>query len=77
MAFQPVSVNTGTDDEDGMLVFIEGRLVAVLVQLSGLHDDREGSWFLEAGFGRCSAVPVPVFSDLNQAQSWIESRLLS
>jgi hypothetical protein len=48
---QPTQVAT-INDEDGMLVFFDGRLVAVLVRLSDKNEVAPGDWYLEAGFGR-------------------------
>ncbi len=38
LILQPVQVATGLDEE-GMLVFAENRLIAVLVQLSDAHEE--------------------------------------
>ena len=53
---QAVTVETGSADEDGRLVFVNDRLLAILVRLE--RDDHVepefwGRWFLEAGFGPC------------------------
>lgn len=72
---QPVQVGTGSYDIDGHLVFADGLLAAVLVQLSGFHEDLAGMWFLEAGFGLVSSAAQPTFADLDEAQTWIEQRL--
>lgn len=75
---QSVRVGTGSDEE-GLLVFdADQRLVAVLVQLSERHDGLglAGHWFLEAGFGPVDGCDYPTFADLNQAQEWIERRVL-
>jgi hypothetical protein len=53
LAFQPVSLANGDDDE-GMLVFLDDKLVAVLARLSAQHDGKAGQWFLECGFGPLS-----------------------
>ena len=77
LRLQPVRVATGLDEE-GMLVFAEGRLVAVLVQLSDAHEDLglAGHWFLETSYGLHSAGRVPAFLDLDAAQAWISQRLV-
>ena len=36
--FQPVQVATGSDDQESQLVFVDGFLAAVLVQLSKLYE---------------------------------------
>ena len=75
LRLQPVRVATGCDDTDSQLVFADDLLVAVLVQLSDLHEQAGGMWFLEAGFGPVSGLNVPTFVDLNAAQTWISERL--
>jgi hypothetical protein len=72
---QPTQVAT-TNDEDGMLVFFDGRLVAVLVRLSDENEVAPGDWYLEAGFGRgLDGRNHPVFPTLDAAQGWIEERV--
>ena len=75
LRLQPVQVATGSDDQESQLVFADGFLVAVLVQLSYQHEDEAGKWFLEAGFGRVDDYKAPLFADLDMAQAWIEGRL--
>lgn len=69
MAFtlRPVRVETGCEDEEGRLVFRGGKLVAVLVRLSGRHGDGAGRWFLEHGFGGLDDPVPPCFPDLGAA----------
>ncbi len=76
LILQPVQVATGLDEE-GMLVFAEHRLIAVLVQLSDIHKELgvTGQWFLETGYGRYLAGEHPTFPDLDAAQAWISQRL--
>ena len=75
LRLQPVQVATGSYDTEGQLVFADGFLVAVLVRLSDDHDDLAGMWFMEAGFGRVVTTALPLFADIDKAQSWIEQRL--
>jgi hypothetical protein len=75
LRLQPVQVATGSYDTEGQLVFADGFLAAVLVRLSGFHEDEAGMWFLEAAFGSVDAVIRPTFADLDEAQTWIEQRL--
>ena len=74
--FQAVQVANG-HDEEGRLVFAEGRLIAVLVQLSGLHEELSvaGQWFLETGYGRRLTGEHPTVPDLSAAGEWIQQRL--
>ena len=41
LTFRPVRIATGSEDEDGCLVFNEDHLIAVPVRLSDLHGDAE------------------------------------
>jgi hypothetical protein len=75
LTLQPTQVAT-INDEDGMLVFFNGRLMAVLVHLSDENDVAPGDWYLEAGFGRGLDGPNhPAFPSLDAAQVWIKERL--
>ena len=76
LTFQAVQVANG-HDEEGRLAFAEGRLIAVLVQLSGLHEEQgvAGQWFLETGYGRGLAGEHPTFPNLSAAEEWIQQRL--
>lgn len=67
---QPTQVAT-INDEEGMLVFFDGRLVAVLVRLSDKNEVAPGDWYLEAGFGRGHGPTHPTFPTLDAAQGWI------
>ena len=75
LTLQPTRVATGSDEE-GMLVYAEGRLVAVLVHLSEENEIAPGDWYLEAGFGsRLDGPYHPTFPSLGAAQDWIEQQL--
>jgi hypothetical protein len=71
---KPVRVATGAD-EDGCLVFNDGRLVAVLVRLSDQHEVAPGQWFYEAGFGPLDGPDHPTFPSIEEAQSYIAERI--
>ena len=73
LRLEPVLVETGSDDEQGLLVFSNDRLVAVLVRLSDQHDSSAGSWFVESSFGIREAHRT--FTDLTAAQEWISAEL--
>ena len=74
LRLEPVLIATGSEDEEGRLVFLGSHLVAVLVQLSDRHEEA-GKWFLEAGFGRVDHTNSPIFMNLEDAQAWIEQQL--
>lgn len=75
MKLQPVQIATGSNDRESRLVFEDGMLVAVLVQLSGEHDSQAGKWFLEVGFGPVEDAHAPLFDDLDTAEAWIACHL--
>lgn len=74
LTLQPVEVAARHDNE-GQLVFADGRLVALLVRLSQLHEDAAGRWFLEVGFEALDYPSAIDFPDLDAALAWIEARL--
>ena len=74
LTFQSIRVGVG-DDGEGRLVYADGALAAVLVQLGPIHGARTGWWFLEAGFGRLDGPSPPAFPDLAVARGWIQQRL--
>lgn len=75
VVLQPISVDTRSPDQSGMLVLINGLLVAVLVRLDAPWHERHGAWHMEAGFGRLAGVRAPVFDTLEDALRWIRCRL--
>jgi hypothetical protein len=58
--------------EQGLLVFVDGALVAVFSHLNETCEgDLKGCWFLEAGFGRCEYVAAPVLNSQEEAEGWV------
>ncbi|WP_238313973.1 hypothetical protein [Methylobacterium crusticola] len=72
---QPIAVDTGSPDREGMLVMANGLLVAVLVRLDTPEHERRGSWFLETGLGRLQGVRAPAFESLEEATRWLRKLL--
>jgi len=75
LGFQPVTVETNAPDEEGCLVFVNNRLVAVLVRLSHKHGRKAGRWYLEHGFSKLEGLIPPIFADLDEAQDWVVQRI--
>ena len=75
LRLHPVQVATGSDDQESRLVFVDGLLTAILVRLSAIHGADAGRWHMEAGFGRIHDATAPIFSDLDEAQTWIADQL--
>ena len=74
LQLQPVELATESGGSESYIVFSDGFLVAVLVRLSGLHQEEAGMWFLETGFGRLSGPEQPPFPSLDVVQAWIMQR---
>lgn len=71
-----IHIDTASDDQQGELVFADGKLVAVLVRLgSEAHGDDRGCWFAEAGFGPCDPPAKHVFVTRDEATGWIRERI--
>jgi hypothetical protein len=70
LTLEPILVAAGEEGE-GRLVFRDGWLVAVLVRLSAQHDEQEGFWYLEKGFGALDGPELPSFETLEEAIVWI------
>lgn len=75
VTMQPIAVNTGSDDRDGMLVIANGMLVAVLVQLSTPEHENFGDWFVEVALGPLRTHLAPTFGNLDEATRWLRQRL--
>lgn len=76
IGLEPVDIDTGSDDREGMLVNRDGRLVAILVRLSEGHDGA-GKWFVEAGFGMLRDLRDTTFPTLETAREWFASQMTS
>jgi two-component system, response regulator PdtaR len=76
MTYQRIRVETGSADEEGLLVLRNNKLVAVLVQVSDEIDDPDlrNKWLVEAGFGPClgRGHSPGVFDSLAAAAAWVQ-----
>ncbi len=78
MVFQPIRVNTASQDREGQLVLANDELVAALVRLEGEeHGTLRGAWLLEAGFGSCRDGTRRPFLTLREAEQWLSEQLAS
>ncbi|ACA15133.1 conserved hypothetical protein [Methylobacterium sp. 4-46] len=72
-------VNTAGPDHQGCLLFVDRRLVAVLVRLEQdafLDPEFWGHWFLEAGFGPCQPRGrAPSFATTDEALGWARQQV--
>ena len=76
ITLQPVDVLTGSNDREGRLLLVDGRLAAVLIRL----DDQahigllRGAWYIEHGFGSLEHHHE-IFASLDEAAASIVSWL--
>ena len=72
-----VKIATGCADEHGFLVYVDGALAAVFARLDDeTHGSHQGYWYLEAGFGRCSAPTSGLmFATSAEAEEWVLKQL--
>ncbi len=72
ITWRPVRVGVGSSDEEGRMVLVNGKLVAILVHLTGAYDNPElrNKWFVEAGFGPLSEKHE-LFSTWEEAEAWV------
>jgi hypothetical protein len=72
ITWRPVRVGTGSSDEEGQMALVNGKLVAILVHLTGPYTNPglHGKWFVEAGFGPLSQKHE-LFSTLEEAETWV------
>jgi hypothetical protein len=73
---QPIEVLTASEDREGRLVLVEGKLAAVLVRLSDqAHEPLlRGAWYVEAGFGFLDGRHE-LFASFDEAVASIERNL--
>jgi hypothetical protein len=71
VSFQEIMLDTGNTDDRAVLVLRNGRLIAVLSQLSEMHDDMAGRWFVEAVFGPTPSTDRHVFDDPTDFADWL------
>lgn len=71
---EAIKIETGSEDEDGMLVFKGQRLVAVFVRLADRSHEQglSGLWNLEIRFDVPAAEAHPLFRDIEHGLAWLE-----
>ncbi|WP_407519841.1 hypothetical protein [Methylobacterium oryzisoli] len=69
---QATRITTESGQEDGLLLFHDGSLVAVISHLRhSVTDEFAGRWFVEAGFGPCARGGSRMFDTAEDAQRWV------
>ena len=78
ISIQPVKVLIDGQDSEGRLIFADGQLCAVIVQLDGESHltEHKSFWNLEAGFGKCNVRSAPLFKSPEEAGSWVQEALM-
>lgn len=67
-----VRIAAESGHEDGMLLFVNGSLMAIVTHLHhSVTDEFAGRWFVEAGFGPCSYRRPELFDTAEQAKRWV------
>lgn len=67
-----LQVRTGSADSNGMLMFLDDHLIAVLVELTDeIHGDARGRWALENTFGLFNLSAPETFASIEQAWDWL------
>ncbi len=75
-ALEPVKVAVSKHDENGVIVRVNDRIVAVLIRLdAAFYNEDRGHWYLEAGFGLCAGFAPAPFAELSDGLVWIAKRL--
>lgn len=72
---QPVTLDTGSSDQEGRLVLANGRVVAILVRLDAPEHEGIEGWFLEVGLGRLRGLRPAPFDSLEAATRWVRQHL--
>ncbi len=67
-----LNIRTGTDDRNGLLMLLDGELVAILIELSdAVHEEACGRWALEMSFGLDDGRAPETFVSIEQAWDWV------
>ena len=74
-ALEPARIAVETGDEAGVIVRVDGCVVAILIRLdSSFYAQDRGRWYVEAGFGRCAGTLPATFERLSEGLLWIAER---
>jgi hypothetical protein len=79
VALQAVQVLNDGGMRQGYLVLCGGSLAAVLIAVTEEDTGTDPGWYVEAGFGPCSALRVvnpPVFAQLEEVAPWVLQQMV-
>ena len=69
-------IRTDSDDSNGVLLFDDGELVAILIELADeSHGDQRGRWIVEAIFGVQRARNSKTFARASDAADWVSENV--
>jgi hypothetical protein len=71
-----VLLESMSGDEEGLLLFVRGKLVAVLVRLSDIHEGLEGAWHVETTYNSAVVPNGATFSDLDEFERNLRMNLV-
>jgi hypothetical protein len=77
LSFEPVTLDGNYGDEEAVLVFRDGHLLAIAARLGGGHAELAGHWYVEKTFGNLADAGPETFIDQGALQDWFSSRLRS
>ena len=76
LTHQPILIDTRSRDEEGTLVFWDGKLVALLICLADeCHGELRGHWFPEVLLGALSRRRPGLFESKTAALAWVRQCL--
>ncbi|RAK57010.1 hypothetical protein [Phenylobacterium deserti] len=74
ITFLPIEVALHPRRTEGLQIFCDGALCAVLTRLDE-EVDPPGGWFVEAAFGALDDRQHPSFLELNEVEAWVRKTL--
>jgi hypothetical protein len=74
VSYHRVRIATDSEDDEGLLAMVDGRLVAILTRLDAPFHGEQRGWWHECGFGRHDGRP-DLFPTLADVTRWIVRRL--
>lgn len=71
-------IRTDSSDSNGLLLLVDGELVAILVELMDeCHGAARGHWVIESIFGMNTGRRAGVFPSAEEAAKWISGEIHS
>ena len=77
LSYKDVTLDNEASDNRALLVFRNGRLLAVLSCLSDLHGELAGRWFIEVFFEGTPTLVGPIFETIAEFEEWLKGQQTS